>query len=169
MKRRSLCRNNDKTQYNLFFIPLSVEFNSVFKSERQSQAFFVAKLDRLILRSISSSIFSRIEMNAIIRKQSSACWIIVIYVNGNNNNRTMKSKMTENSFLIKRSFNFVVFNRDERRDLNYGWREPEDLFGLFGRRNVATRREGVDSSEEDDDSKDSSESPLGVYRFCISF
>lgn len=52
--------------------------------------------------------------------------------------------------------------------MNYGWREPEDLFGLFGRRGAyptrtATRREGVDSSEEDDDSKDSSESPLGLY------
>ncbi|XP_055294837.1 transforming growth factor-beta-induced protein ig-h3 [Sitodiplosis mosellana] len=53
---------------------------------------------------------------------------------------------------------------DERHDLNYGWREPEDHFGLFGRRNAyptrtATRREDVDSSEED---KDSSESPLDL-------
>lgn len=60
------------------------------------------------------------------------------------------------------------FNRDERRDLNYGWHEPDDIFGLFGRQNpypkrTASRREGVDSSEEDDNSKESSESPLGLY------
>ncbi|XP_031621151.1 transforming growth factor-beta-induced protein ig-h3 [Contarinia nasturtii] len=56
---------------------------------------------------------------------------------------------------------------DERRDLNYGWREPdESIYGFMGPKRLfpksATRREGVESSEEDDDSKDSSESPLGL-------
>lgn len=68
------------------------------------------------------------------------------------------------------SFFFILFNREERRrDLSYGgWHEPEDLFGFLGPKRLypkaASRREGVDSSDEDNDSKDSSESPsLGLY------
>lgn len=61
---------------------------------------------------------------------------------------------------------FCIFlNREERRDLNYGYHDPDPFAFLRPNRaypKSATRREDVDSSEEDDDiHKDSSESPLG--------
>lgn len=56
--------------------------------------------------------------------------------------------------------------REEARSLNRGWHSDiEDPFLLFGSHRiipkVASRREDVDSSEEADDSKDASVSPLG--------
>lgn len=61
---------------------------------------------------------------------------------------------------------FFITNREERRNLNRGWHgEIEDPFLLFGSHRVipkvASRRESIDSSEEADDSKEGSESPLG--------
>lgn len=55
--------------------------------------------------------------------------------------------------------------REDARGLNQGWHsEIDDPFLLFSHRiipKVASRREDVDSSEETDDSKDGSVSPLG--------
>lgn len=64
------------------------------------------------------------------------------------------------------NFCFSFFkNREERRDLNYGYHDPDPFAFLRPNRaypKSATRREDVDSSEEDDDDhKDSSESPSG--------
>lgn len=63
------------------------------------------------------------------------------------------------------NFWFYFFeNREERRDLNYGYHDPDPFAFLRPSRaypKSATRREDVDSSEEDDDHKDSSESPSG--------
>lgn len=55
---------------------------------------------------------------------------------------------------------------DERRDINYGWREPDDLFGFMDTKRLfpksASRREGVESSEEDDSTSDNSEKPFDL-------
>lgn len=51
---------------------------------------------------------------------------------------------------------------DERRDVNYGWRDPTDLFSIFEPHltpKVASRREDIDSDEDSDESKDGFESP----------
>lgn len=57
---------------------------------------------------------------------------------------------------------YLIFFRDERRDVNYGWRDPTDLFSLFEPHlipKVASRREDIDSDEDSDESKDGS--PVG--------
>lgn len=57
-----------------------------------------------------------------------------------------------------------ILIRDERRDAGRGFHGSFDLFGphnIFPQ--LASRRESVDSSEENDDSKDAHESPLGGY------
>jgi len=54
---------------------------------------------------------------------------------------------------------------DERRDINYGWRDPDDIFRLFEPHLIpksASRREGIDSDEESDESKEGSESPVDL-------
>lgn len=77
--------------------------------------------------------------------------------------------------VIDLSLNFFFsINREERRSLNRGWHgEIEDPFMLFGSHRIvpkiASRRESVDSSEEGNNSKDGSASPLGQFRFFFSF
>lgn len=59
---------------------------------------------------------------------------------------------------------FFLVTREERSDTGRGFHGAFDLFGpqrLFPK--IASRRESVDSSEENDDSKDGSQSPVGVY------
>lgn len=76
------------------------------------------------------------------------------------------SNFTENRFELVGHFQLVLltFDRDERRDVNYGWRDPDDIFRLFEPHLIpktASRREGIDSDEDSDESKEGSESPVG--------
>lgn len=54
---------------------------------------------------------------------------------------------------------------DERREVNYGWHHPDDLFRIFDSHlmpKTASRREDVDSDEDSDEPKESSESPTDL-------
>lgn len=78
--------------------------------------------------------------------------------------RKIESNEVFFSFLL---FSKSISNRDERRDLNYGWHNSDDFYGFSEPKpnypKTASRREGIEDSDENDESKESSESPSGLY------
>lgn len=77
---------------------------------------------------------------------------------------TTQSKLYVRLIEFFSEFVFFLYREERRDEIDHGWHEADEFFKAFAPNNlypkIASRREDIDSSEEDDD-KGSSETPSG--------